>query len=750
MRILCLAVLIADFPQLLKKFDSQIRQLRRYNADTLGFAIGPSNAKQARGYSFQYLSLPFNCADYMAAADSLAQGVRPGIIYFRYPGATRRLWQFTLRHPNVVFEHNAVEEAELTKQARINEIRWGSRVLAQAAGLCGVTDEILRYEQQRAGNDRPGLMLGNGIEPQSVPRLDFALQGDAIHMLCAAHFAPWHGVDRLLHGMAAYAGPQRFILHLAGIGESLPQYRELARRLNLEDQVRFHGRLDQVELSRLAATCHLGVGSLARHRTGMGEHAALKHREYCLQGLPFFFGGRDVDFDPLPEFALSVPQNDAPIDMAAVAALARLPEEQPGVRARMRSYGEERLSWRSKCNRLHEFLQNCAAQSDQTRSFTRLSGGSPQGKDALPRPDAISAVIALGEDCSGLEMTLQTLREQNPWQNVAPQLEVVFSGPRRLTEQAAALRKNMGDGVTTLVGTSEPVPHQSQSRPVDHWEAWNAGMKSARGPWLLPLLPGDRLDLDLLQALAFSVQSRPELNMLTAHAQDADGRAWLPQGLEGMVEEANAAAGCLLFRKSLWEDTGGYRRLHPLGLTDALFWLDCLGSGLLRRHLPRAGLVRALARSAQSPGIPENLKPDALAMLVTLSPAAFAPDDVLKAQSMLLQLEPAALPALQACLERHPDQAWPRFCLGLTHEGRGELADAVACQRVAANRDPEDWQPHLRLYLLHKALGLYPQAILDKKACLEREERLKKYFREEKRCIGSMRNGEGRASTRAR
>ncbi len=741
MRILCLAVLIADFPQLLKKFDSQIRQLRLSTADTLGFAIGPSRAEQARGYSFRYLSLPFNCADYMAAADSLAQDVRPDVIYFRYPGATRRLWQFTLRHPNVVFEHNAVEEAEFTKQARLNEIRWGPRVLAKAAGLCAVTHEILRYEQQRAGNNRPGLMLGNGIEPQSVPKLDFALPDEAIHMLCAAHFSPWHGVDRLLHGMAAYDGPQRFILHLAGIGESLPQYLDLVRRLNLENQVRFHGRLDQDELYKLAATCHLGVGSLARHRAGMAEHAALKHREYCLQGLPFFFGGRDVDFDPLPDFALSVPQNDAPIDMAPLAALARLPEEHPEVRALMRRYGEEHLSWRSKCGRLHEFLHNCAARSGETHSFTCVSEGSPRKNTALPRPDAVSAVIALGKDCSGLETTLQTLREQAPWQNLAPQLEVVFSGPPHLTEKAAALWKSLGDGVTTPVETSEPRQQPFPSRPADHWEAWNAGIMAARGPWLLPLLPGDELNRDLLRSLADSVQSRPELNMITAEAQDAEGRTCLPQGLEGILEEEKAAAGCFLFRKSLWEDVGGYRRLHPFGLTDALFWLDCLGSGQLRRHLPHVCLVRALPGSALNPEIPETLKEDALAMLVTMSPKASHPDGVLKAQSVLLHSAPAVLPALLACVERHPGQAWPRFCLGLTHEGRGNLAAAVACQRAAADRDPDDWQPHLRLYLLHRTLGLHPQAILDKKACLERADSLKKYFTEGKRRIAGMQRG---------
>lgn len=732
MRILCLAVLIADFPQLLRKFDSQIRHLQACNPDTVGFAMGPSDAERTSGYSFRYLSLPFNYGEYMAAADSLAQSVRPDVIYFRYPGATRRLWQFTRRHPCVVFEHNAVEEAELTGQNRVNEIRWGSRVLSAAAGLCGVTDEILRYEQQRAGDNKPGLTLGNGIEPQSVPEMKFRLRDDAVHMLCAAHFAPWHGVDRLLHGMAVYDGPQRFVLHLAGLGQSLPQYRELARRLNLEDQVRFHGQLDQTALHKLAASCHLGVGSLGRHRTGMAEHAALKHREYCVQGLPFFFGGRDVDFDPLPEFALSVPQNDAPIDMAPLAALARLPEEHPEVRTRMRRYGEQHLSWRSKCAQLHEFLHKCAARGGESISFNRLDEGSAQKNHALPGLDAVSAVIALGEDCSGLQTTLQTLRDQEQGQNLAPRLEVVFSGPPHLTEKAKALWNDPHARVATSFCPSEPAQHQFQTTPVDHWRAWNAGMKTARGPWLLPLLPGDRLNRDLLKALACSVRSRPELNMLTAEAQNADGRACVPQGLEGILDGKNAPAGCIVFRKSLWEDVGGYRTLHPLGLTDALFWLDCLGSGLLRHHLPDVRLIRSVYGCGRAPQIPEKLKPDALAMLVTLCPAAFAPDDVLKAQSILARLEPMALAALQACLQRHPNQAWPQFCLGMAHEGRGELPAAVACQRMAAARDPEDWQPHLRLYLLHKALGLHPQAILDKKACLERQDSLKKYFTEEK------------------
>lgn len=369
MRIMCLAVLRKEFPQLLEKFDAQVRHLRNRNADTLAFALGPADPRDMRGYSFRYINVPFKRNVCLAAAEALVHDCRPDVIYFRYPGATRYLWQFARRHPNVVFEHNTVEEAEARGQKLVDERRWGARTLSLAAGLCGVTQEILSYEQQRSARCRPGLVLGNGIEPDSVPFLPGAAPEQEIHLLFAARFASWHGVDRLLHGMAAYSGKERFVLHLAGDGEA-SAYAELACKLNLQHRVIMHGRLEPEALHRLAAKCSLGVGSLARHRTGMYEHAALKHREYCLLGLPFFFAGRDADFEPLSAFVLSLPADDQPVEMEAVAALARLTRNRPALRHEMRRYGEERLAWSVKCGRLYDFLRECAYKSRSSRLET--------------------------------------------------------------------------------------------------------------------------------------------------------------------------------------------------------------------------------------------------------------------------------------------------------------------------------------------------------------------------------------------
>ena len=58
MRILCLAVLLNTLPQLLKKFDAEVRRLRELEPDTHGFVLGPGTPQEMRGYSFRCLCRP--------------------------------------------------------------------------------------------------------------------------------------------------------------------------------------------------------------------------------------------------------------------------------------------------------------------------------------------------------------------------------------------------------------------------------------------------------------------------------------------------------------------------------------------------------------------------------------------------------------------------------------------------------------------------------------------------------------------
>lgn len=710
MRIMCLAVLRKEFPQLLQKFDAQVRHLRNCNADTLGFALGPADPQDMRRYSFTYINVPFKRNLCVAAAEALTHDCRPDVIYFRYPGATRYLWQFTRRHANVVFEHNTKEEMEARGQKLLDERLWGARTLSLAAGLCGVTREILSYEQARLSRPVKGLVLGNGIEPQSLSLLPAQGADREIHLLCAARFAPWHGVDRLLRGMAAYKGKERFVLHLAGDGPEAPAYAELAHSLNLKSRVLMHGRLAPADLHRLAAQCSLGVGGLGRHRTGMLEHAALKHREYCLLGLPFFFAGRDVDFDPLPAFALSLPADDQPVDMEAVAALARLTRNCPALRSEMRRYGEERLAWSLKCKRLHGFLQECARQGRFSRLETPAAPSS-----------AITPVIALhvGTATQGIDLAT-TLRSLSGLRNPdGKRPGIVVAGPARHAAEVLDACRVPGQGP----GAARFAPSDG-----DQWEAWDAGMAAAPDSWLLPVLAGDSLQGDLSAILRQSLRSRPALNMLTFEARDKQGQAWFPPGFCSFVPEMEGPPGGLIFRKSLWEDAGGYQRLHPLGLTDWLFWLACLDNGVLHTPVSGVSLARLAAPLPGKGALPAAREAEAWAMLVTMRSRCFSPGTVRASQQSLTRLENPDLPLVRAMAEQYPAAAWPQLCLGLFHEGLGEFSEAETALHAAASLDPEDWQPWLRLYFIHRVLGRTKPAAEDKAACLQRLDELSRYF----------------------
>lgn len=737
MRILCLAALLGGLPQLLKKFDAQVRGLRAHCPETSAYVLGTSDATPYKGYAFQHISTVFSPQLIMAAADALVQEVKPQIVYFRYPCATQALHRFVHRHPNlVVFEHNTLEENELTGLQLVDEKRWGSAVLAEAAGLCCVTNEIMAYERSRTTANKPALMLGNGIDPTAVQKVTFAVPTGEIHLLCAATFAPWHGVDRLLHGMAAYKGPERFVLHLAGAGTELSGYAELARNLGIPAQVIFHGPLDANALNILAGQCLLGVGALALHRKNMRESTALKHREYCLQGLPFFYSGQDVDFDPLPEFVLSLPLDDSPIDMHPLVSLARLPDKRPNLRDEMRRYGEEHLSWEAKTSRLYTFLHKCA----QARMAVATCGNTANNAH-LECGHSLHAASADYADCSvllsaetdandapacpnALAITLRHLHDQTLPQDLALHTEIMLIGSDHMAAEARLIWQNLGNDVNRL----RHIPTPEGTADFARHAAWNAGAAQARGRWLLPLAAGDMPAPDMYKALAMTMRSQPDCNMFTAVAETTDGAKWLFTGISDLRDTESAPPGCMMLRKSLWEDAGGWSDMHPLGLHDCLFWLACLNSGMRCRHRARTLLVRPSASPALARPLPAELEADALAMLLTMLPDLCPLQTSLAVHKRLLTPQPQSLHAVRSCRQRLPDQAWPNFCLGLALEGQGKPAEAMACQLAASKLQHHDWQPHFRLYGLHKALGMRARMEEDKNACLTRRPDLEEYF----------------------
>ena len=104
-------------------------------------------------------------------------------------------------------------------------------------------------------------------------------------------------------------------LHLVGDGPTLPALRTLVSEAGLSDRVHFHGAVPVAGLGPFYEGAHVAIGSLAPHRVGLRELAALKHREYVLRGIPMVLarGG--------PLESISAARFVDPGDATALAAL---------------------------------------------------------------------------------------------------------------------------------------------------------------------------------------------------------------------------------------------------------------------------------------------------------------------------------------------------------------------------------------------------------------------------------------------
>jgi glycosyltransferase involved in cell wall biosynthesis len=267
----------------------------------------------------------------------------------------------------VVFEIQTKFDLELPPAAADAERQWARRVLPHAAGLVAVTPEILDYETSRAGWPIPGHVMPNGADPLSIPASTPTLDPSRVDIICVASFYPWHGIDRIIAGLAAEPEVTDVHLHLIGDGVALASLRQLAGDLGVLERVHLHGRLPISALGPWYDRAHLAVGSLAPHRVGLRELAALKHREYALRALPIVLGGGDADFPASLPWVRTLAADDSPVSPRQLRAFA-LGWTDPRRRTQIRRWAEFHLDWAAKIRPLLGFLRDAAAGGPTRRA----------------------------------------------------------------------------------------------------------------------------------------------------------------------------------------------------------------------------------------------------------------------------------------------------------------------------------------------------------------------------------------------
>jgi len=132
---------------------------------------------------------------------------------------------------------------------------------------------------------------------------------------------------------------------------------------------------------------------------------------------------------------------------------------------------------------------------------------------------------------------------------------------------------------------SQPNPGVSAAR--------NAGIRLAKGEFILPLDSDNRLRGTYLQEGVSLLQSNPGIGVIYT-----DGEYFGERVADGMCRNfdlfslimGNFIDACALYRKELWEEVGGYdERMRWMGFEDWDFWLRVAVRGARFVHIPKIG-----------------------------------------------------------------------------------------------------------------------------------------------------------------
>jgi glycosyltransferase involved in cell wall biosynthesis len=123
--------------------------------------------------------------------------------------------------------------------------------------------------------------------------------------------------------------------------------------------------------------------------------------------------------------------------------------------------------------------------------------------------------------------------------------------------------------------------------------ARNAGIRLAKGEFILPLDSDNRLREIYLNEGVSLLKSNPGIGVIYADAEyfgERSGRWYVSNFNLLSLTRMNFIDACALYRKKLWEEVGGYdEHMFLMGLEDWDFWLRVALHGGSFVHLPEIG-----------------------------------------------------------------------------------------------------------------------------------------------------------------
>ncbi len=286
---------------------------------------------------------------------------------FYYRGFLLWYYPITFFKPSkkyrIISEHQSIElKQRLRKGSPLPafiDLLFGNITIGQSDGIIGVTDEITAFWTTRLFYRKiPRTTIPNGFDVHSVEVRNLPpLNPHDIHILFVGNISRWHGLDRMIRGMADYQGPVHIHFHIIGDGAELENLKKLKSSVAPAATIHFHGFLRGCHLDSMFDTCHIAVGSLGMHRKGLSQTSELKAREYCARGIPYIIACGDTDFPDDFPYILRLAADESPIKMEDIISFTHKIYKTPNHPFIMNKYAEKNLDWTAKVKKLKGFIE---------------------------------------------------------------------------------------------------------------------------------------------------------------------------------------------------------------------------------------------------------------------------------------------------------------------------------------------------------------------------------------------------------
>lgn len=177
--------------------------------------------------------------------------------------------------------------------------------------------------------------------------------------------------------------------------------------------------------------------------------------------------------------------------------------------------------------------------------------------------------------------------------------------------------------------------------------ARNAGIRQAKGEFILPIDADDQIDPGYLAGAFKAIDANPKVDLVCADSLFDDGkkqtRTWPGPFTVQALSAGNQLVYCCVYRRKIWEQIGGYRD-NVRGYEDWDFWLAVCLTGATAVAIKQVGLLY----NQKDTGVYSQTvahHQTRIAQIMLNNPAAYTHEQRQQAYRLIHGRDPAAPPA---------------------------------------------------------------------------------------------------------